>query len=299
MEHFTIRPAVDLDVVPILETMNSSGTSAIAPPLPVDPLDPALSSLDCWDGASSGELACPDWYFDPSEDQLNSVPRFDYDAAGIVDPHHAGPAVIVGIVSCILEDQQLLQFYCLETSCAKFVLITKSKSWIRSKRIFIRSLFKTPILLSRFLVLYPVYRQISLLKSISPSRIIEWVIRRGLINPSYTCHIAVFVQTPFHILPRRFMTQGWAHCDLTVSKLHILLAAMSQYQLTAAVSICTLCEPNVLDAKDCSKLAIQIPGALCDASSGRLSSTIEQLVCFQLITRFHCQFSQKLASDPP
>jgi hypothetical protein len=59
----------------------------------------------------------------------------------------------------------------------------------------------------------------------------------------------------------------------------------------------TVCEPDVFDGKDCFELALHIVGTLCDASSGTLRDTIEQLFCFRQITRFSTAFSSRFVPD--
>jgi hypothetical protein len=77
LEDFTIRPPVDLEVVDILETRNSSGGSAIPSRLPEDHLDAGLCSLDSSEESPSDELSCSDDYVGGPYDELDSVPTFD------------------------------------------------------------------------------------------------------------------------------------------------------------------------------------------------------------------------------
>jgi hypothetical protein len=91
----------------------------------------------------------------------------------------------------------------------------------------------------------------------------------------------------------------WPNWDQTVLEIRVLFARMSQYHVTDVVSLSTICEPDLHDAKDCSELALKILGALRGSSSGTLRSTIEHLVCFKFTTRFQARFSSKLVSDPP
>jgi hypothetical protein len=49
---------------------------------------------------------------------------------------------------------------------------------------------------------------------------------------------------------------------------------MSQNQVTAAVSVSTVCEPVLIDAKNCSELGIQILAPLRDSSARRLGFVI-------------------------
>jgi hypothetical protein len=85
MEDFTIRPPVDLDVVHIIETMNSSGASAIPSRLPENHFDSVLSSLDSSEATPSDELPCPDDHLESPDDELDSSPMFDDDSIVIVD----------------------------------------------------------------------------------------------------------------------------------------------------------------------------------------------------------------------
>jgi hypothetical protein len=57
------------------------------------------------------------------------------------------------------------------------------------------------------------------------------------------------------------------------------------HQLTEAVSLSTICEHDLLGAKDCSELALQVLGAHHRSSSGVLRGANEQLIYFQLTTR--------------
>jgi hypothetical protein len=91
---------------------------------------------------------------------------------------------------------------------------------------------------------------------------------------------------------------SWPNRHPTVQKLRLLLSAMSKGELTSAVSLCNVCEQNVLNGKDCSEFAIQILGALLNASSGQLRSTIERLVCFQLTTQLASPGLRTFATEP-
>jgi hypothetical protein len=85
MEDFMIRPPVDLEVVHIIETVNSSGESAIPFLLPEDHFDGVLCSLDSSEATSSDALPRPDDYFQSSDDELDSSAMFDDDSIEIVD----------------------------------------------------------------------------------------------------------------------------------------------------------------------------------------------------------------------
>jgi hypothetical protein len=71
------------------------------------------------------------------------------------------------------------------------------------------------------------------------------------------------------------MIVAWPNRDPIISALRLMFVAMSQNRPIDAVSLSTVCEPDVLDGKDCFELALQTLGALCDASSGMLRDTIE------------------------
>jgi hypothetical protein len=116
------------------------------------------------------------------------------------------------------------------------------------------------------------------------------VIGPGLINPRNTCYVNSFMQLLFHILPLRLMIVAWPNRDPIMSPLRLMFVAMPQNRPIDAVSLSPVCEPDVLDGKDCFELALQILGALRDASSGMLRDTIEQLFCFRQITRFSTAF---------
>jgi ubiquitin C-terminal hydrolase len=161
------------------------------------------------------------------------------------------------------------------------------------------SLAGTRILLPRFLVLYRAYQQIPIPLSIPQDQMIREVTTPGLFNPSHTCYINAFVQVLFHIIPLELMILAWPNADQTVSKVRLLSASMSPHDVTGAVSLSTICEPDLHDAKDCSELALKILRALRDSSSGTLRSTIEHFVCFKLTTRFQARFSCRLVTNSP
>jgi hypothetical protein len=128
---------------------------------------------------------------------------------------------------------------------------------------------------------------------------IDEVIGPGLINPRNTCYVDALRQLLFHILPLSLMTVAWPNRDLIISALRLMFTAMSQNRSIDAISLSTLCEPGVLDGKDCFELALQILGALHDASSGMLRDAIKQLFCFRQITRFSTAFSSRCVPDRP
>jgi hypothetical protein len=95
------------------------------------------------------------------------------------------------------------------------------------------------------------------------------------------------------------MIVAWPNRDPIISALRLMFVAMSQNRLIDAVLLFTVCEPDVLDRKDCFELALQILGALWDASSGMFRDTIEQLFCFREITRFSTAFSSRCVPHRP
>jgi hypothetical protein len=95
------------------------------------------------------------------------------------------------------------------------------------------------------------------------------------------------------------MIVAYPNRDLIISALRLMLVAMSQNRPIDAVSLSTVCEPDVLDGKDCFELALRILGALRDASLGMLRDTIEPLFCFRHITRFSTDFSSRCVPDRP
>jgi hypothetical protein len=100
-----------------------------------------------------------------------------------------------------------------------------------------------------------------------------------------------FMQLLFHMLPLRLLIAAWPNQDL------MMFVAMSQDRLIDAVSLSTVCEPDVSDGKDYFELGLQILGAFRDASSGALRDTIEQLFCSRQITGFSALFSSRRVSD--
>jgi hypothetical protein len=76
-----------------------------------------------------------------------------------------------------------------------------------------------------------------------------------------------------------------------------MFVVMSQDRLIDAVSLSTVCEPNVFDGKDYLELGLSIVGALRGASSGTLRDTIQQLFCSRQVTRLSTPFSSRHVSD--
>jgi hypothetical protein len=212
----------------------------------------------------------------------------------IMHPHPVDIPRIVEIIAGILHDPQVLRLNCLgdalpdfipftdpvpmatvlhwafETCYENFLLTSELKSPFHSKRIFMYSLTETRILLTRFLVLYRACQEIPIPLSIRQDQMIREVIAPGLFNPSHTCYINASVQVLFHIIPLKLMILAWPNADQTVSKVRLLFDGMSQQLVTNAISLSTICEPDLHDAKDCSELALKTLGALRDSSSGTL-----------------------------
>jgi hypothetical protein len=126
---------------------------------------------------------------------------------------------------------------------------------------------------------------------------IDNVIGPGLINPKNARYVSAFVPLLYHILPLKLLIVAWPNRDPIIFALRLVFVAMSQNWLIDTVSLSTVCEPDVLDGKDCFELALQILEALCDASSGMSRDTIEQLFCFRQITRFSDAFSFRYVPD--
>jgi hypothetical protein len=113
MDDFIIRPAVEVDVVQILETQQSSRPLSIRQISPADNVEACIDSINPSDVTLSDEFPCPDHYFDAPEDQIRCVPSLDHDAIETSDPYPAEILLNVQIMSRILEGQQVLRFNCL------------------------------------------------------------------------------------------------------------------------------------------------------------------------------------------
>jgi hypothetical protein len=68
MDNFTIRPPADIDVVQILETMQSSRPPPIPQTSPGDNVESGIASIDPSDAVLSYHFSYPDDYFDTPED---------------------------------------------------------------------------------------------------------------------------------------------------------------------------------------------------------------------------------------
>jgi hypothetical protein len=113
MDDFNIRPAVDVDAVQILETVQSSRPLSIPQSSPGDNLDSGIASIDPSDATLSGKFPRPDDYFDVPEDQIRCVPSLDHNGIETLDPYPAQRPLNVQIMSRILENQRVLPFNCL------------------------------------------------------------------------------------------------------------------------------------------------------------------------------------------
>jgi hypothetical protein len=113
MDDFTIRPAVDLDVVQILETMQSSIPLPIPQMSPSGHIESGIVSIDPSDATLSDEFLCPEDCFDALEDQIHYVPSLGHDAVETLDPYPAEIHLSVQIMLRILNDQQMLPLNCL------------------------------------------------------------------------------------------------------------------------------------------------------------------------------------------
>jgi hypothetical protein len=112
MNDFTIWPAVDVDVVQILETMQFSIPLPTPQTLPGDNVESGIASINPSDATVSDEFPFPDDYFDAPDDQIRCVPSLDHDVVETFDPYPAEIPLNVQIMSRILEDHQMLRFDC-------------------------------------------------------------------------------------------------------------------------------------------------------------------------------------------
>jgi hypothetical protein len=113
MNDFMIRPAVDTEVVQILQTMEFSRPLSIPQISPDDNVESGITSIDQSDATLSDEFPCPDDYFNAPKDHIRCVPSLDHDAVETFNPYQAEIPLSVQIKSRILEDQQVLRFYYL------------------------------------------------------------------------------------------------------------------------------------------------------------------------------------------
>jgi hypothetical protein len=220
MDDFSIRPPIDLDVVQILETIESSRALPIPRISPGDNVKSGVGSIDPSGATLGKELPCPDDYVDAPEDQIDCVPSLDHDAVEIFNPCPDEIPLNIQIMSWVLENHKVLQFNCLgdivhqsyisgpsvfvatllrrvlQTCCATFVSVTDERLPFRMKQQFMNSLLETRILLWRFLVISCVYHQCRIPRSLQ-SQMIDEVIGRVLINTRDACYLNTFVQLLF------------------------------------------------------------------------------------------------------
>jgi hypothetical protein len=102
-DDFNIRPAVD--IVQILETIQSSRVRPIPQISPCDNVESGIASIDLSDTILSDEFPCHDDYFNAPENQIRCVPSLDHDAVETFDPYPAEIPLNVKILSQIVEDQ--------------------------------------------------------------------------------------------------------------------------------------------------------------------------------------------------
>jgi hypothetical protein len=158
MNDFTIRPPVLLNVVQILEMMESSRALPLPQILPGHNVESGVGSIDPSDATLAKEPPCPDDYVDAPEYQIDYVPSLDHDVVEIFNLCPDEIPLNVQIMSRVLEDQQVLRFNCLgdivsqsyisgpsvpvatflrwvlQTCCAKFVSVTDERLPFRMKQ---------------------------------------------------------------------------------------------------------------------------------------------------------------------
>jgi hypothetical protein len=104
-------------------------------------------------------------------------------------------------------------------------------------------------------VTYRVDRQYHIPQS-SQSHLIDEIIEPALVNPGDTWYVNAFVPLLFYILPLRLLIGVWPNRDPIVCGLRLVSSDL----LTDAVSLSMVCEPDVVDRKDCFELALRIFG---------------------------------------
>jgi hypothetical protein len=113
MDDFTIRPPVATDVIPILETMESSRALPIPQISSGYNAGSGVCSIDPSGTTLAKELYCPDDYVGAPEDQIDCAPSLDYDAVEIFDLCPDEIPLNVQIMSRVLEEQQVFRLNCL------------------------------------------------------------------------------------------------------------------------------------------------------------------------------------------
>jgi hypothetical protein len=124
MGDFTIRPPVDADIVQIVESIAHFGRPPIAPPLPADNIQPDLSSFDGSDRTQSDELPYPNDHLGALEDETESLPGVEYDAAEIVHPDLVDIPRTIDIIADILQDPRVLRLNCLGDALLNIIPFT-------------------------------------------------------------------------------------------------------------------------------------------------------------------------------
>jgi hypothetical protein len=119
MDDFTIRPAVDVDVVQILEAIQSSTPLPIPEMSPGHNVDSGIASIDPSDATISDEFPCPDGDFNAPEDQIRCVPTLDHDAVGPFDPYPAEIPINIQIMSRTLRTNRCFDLITTEISSLK------------------------------------------------------------------------------------------------------------------------------------------------------------------------------------
>jgi hypothetical protein len=89
MDDFTIRPAVGLDVVQILETMQSSRPLPIPQISPGDNVESNIASIDPSEATLLDKFPCPDDDFDAPGDQIRCIHSLGDEAVETFDPYPA------------------------------------------------------------------------------------------------------------------------------------------------------------------------------------------------------------------
>jgi hypothetical protein len=80
-------PPVDLDVVQIRETMQSSRPLPISQISPGNNVESSITSINLSDATLSDGIPCPDDYLGAPEDQIRCVPSLDHHAIETFDPY--------------------------------------------------------------------------------------------------------------------------------------------------------------------------------------------------------------------
>jgi hypothetical protein len=121
MDDFTIRPPVDLYVVQILETMESSRALPIPQISPRDNVEPGVGSIDPFDATLAKEFPCPDDYVDASEDPTDCTPSLDHDVVEVFDLCPDEISLNVQIMSRALRTNRCFDLIVSEISYVKAI----------------------------------------------------------------------------------------------------------------------------------------------------------------------------------